>query len=195
MRILAYACTLWCVLEFGVSLSAQVNGKVGDDTAASATAKRTVDALKRRADIANAVLSGETKSEMAVDQLRGEISASGFQLEADADLGLAAFDIGQRLLAAHKGADAEKFFRASEAALSLVLGRAGRSTAREKAQYLQIRAVIRANYLNMASEARADLDAALQLTPEDKNLSQLRRLIPADAATILQQHKGPPTRG
>lgn len=150
---------------------------------------------KFRGDMAAGVASGTEAPDVAVVRLKTNASATGLKIDADADFAYAALDIGLRLIASGKPAQAETFFRAAETSLNALIVRTPDSAAGDKVQYLQARAMIRANYLAKQAEGRADLDAALQLALGDKRLLQLRRLIPADAATTLQSHKEAPSQG
>ena len=123
-----------------------------------------------RADITARVAAGEIRPAVAFDQVRAAHAPSGLKMEAKADFALATLDIGQRLIVVGKPAEAEEFFRVAEQTLSQVLDQTPDTRAREKAMYLQHRALLRGNYLNKVEEARNDLKQAVILSPEDKNL-------------------------
>lgn len=158
-------------------------------------AKSLTDAVKLRGDMADAVRNGSEKPEIALARLKKEQSPTGLKLDADADFAYAAIDIGRRLIATGKPAEAEKFFAEAEKSLDAVVKKTPDTSARDKAQYLQTRATIRANYLNKLAEGKADLDAAIALAPDDKRLQQLRKLLPADPAATLQKHQEAPVKG
>lgn len=149
-------------------------------------------AFRLRAETAAALASGQSKPEEALDRLRKANAPMGLHLEADGEFAFAAIDVGRRLLGAGKPVEAEIFFRAAEASLDLVIARAPAGAKRNKAQYLGQRGVIRANYLNKLAEGRADLEAALQVLPDDEYLRQLLNLLPADPAATLQHHQKAP---
>lgn len=131
-----------------------------------------------RGQIASDVAAGKQTPVEAIKQLRSIRSPSGLNLAADADLGLAAIDIGQRLLLRYP-AEAEEFFRAAEAALDEEVKRTDDAKAKDKAQYLQKLAMIRGNYLNKPAQARADMAAAIKLQPEDEYLAQFQKVLAA----------------
>jgi len=182
-------CAVLLALGCSVPLSAQ---SVPD---ARLTADSMAAALKLRSSIAQAVAADTTRPEDALGQLREESSPTGLKVDPDADFAVAALDVGRRLLVARKPVEAESFFRAADASLGLVILRTPDSAARDKAQYLEIRAIIRTSYLNKLAEGKADLQEALKLAPGDKRLQQMRNLLPADPASTLSNHKELPARG
>lgn len=193
MRTLARGCALVCALNLGISLLAQVApGKPG---ALVATDTAMAEGLKLRVDTTATVASGETKPEEAITALKAHDSPSGLKIDSDGDFAIAAIDVGRRLIALHKPVEAEVFFHAAEDSLGLVIGRTADSAAKDKVQYLSIRASIRAGYLNKLIEARADLDTAQKLAPENRQLKQMTRLLTADPAATIKNHKEQPTRG
>lgn len=152
-------------------------------------------AAQLRSDLTSQILSGEIKPEEAIKQLREATSATGLKIDADADFAFGATDIGLRLLAARNPAAAEPFFQAAEISLGQAIARTPDSTKQEKIQYLQARASIRADYLNKRTDAQTDFDAALKLSPDSKQLQQLRSRLGADPASAIQNHQVLPTRG
>ncbi len=128
------------------------------------------EAVALRADLTARVAAGEMRPTVAFEQVRAAHAPSGLKLEAKADFALAALDIGQRLIVVGKPAEAEEFFRAAEQTLNQILEQTPDTRAREKAMYLQHRALLRGNYLNKVEEARSDLKQAIYLVPEDKHL-------------------------
>jgi hypothetical protein len=197
MKTLARACALLCALELGAPLSAQVAQGASSASAATATdnSSAMADALQRRTDLVNYVLSGQHPAEDALQQLHAIPSPTGMQLDADADFAFAAIDVGRRLIALHKPVEAEAFFQAAEISLDAVIDRTPDTSLKDKVQYLEARANIRAEFLNKLTDARSDFDAALKLSPDDKRLQQLSRLLPADPAATLQNHKELPAKG
>jgi len=193
-----YHCTAAFLLCFSFGhfpVYAQSAPAAAAPTQAAPDLKPMTDALNFRSDMAASVGSGAEATNAAVIRLKAQAASSGLQIDSDADFAFAAIDVGRRLIALRKPAEAEAFFQAAETSLTLVIGRTSDSAATDKAQYLQKRAAIRANYLGKLSEARADLDTALQLTPDDQRLKQMHNLLPADPAATLQNHKELPTRG
>lgn len=145
-------------------------------------------ALKLRGSIAQAVAAGTTKPEDALGQLREESSPTGLKLDPDADFAFAAIDVGHRLLAAGKTVQAEKVFQAAEQSLDTVVKRTANAQAREKAQYLTQLSLIRGNYLNKKDQARQDIDEAIGLQPEDKDLKRAKDALGVPAAEFLQRN-------
>ena len=131
-------------------------------------------ALKFRADMATAVSTNQETVESALQRLKDSGTASGLTVSRDADFAQAAFDVGLRLMAADKPAAAELFFRAAEPTLEQVANQTPVTQAREKAQYLQKLAMLRGKYLNKAAQARDNMDAAVQLQPDDKSMVEVR---------------------
>lgn len=186
MKTLARACALLCAFGLGSSLAAQ--------TAADAS-KSLDDARKLRSDVAAAVAGGEVTPEIAINQLKAGNAGTGLKIEAEADFSHAALDVGRRLLGTRKPAEAEAFFRSAEESLGQLISRTPDKAARDKAQYLEIRSVIRTSYLNKLAEGKADLQDALKLVPDDKRRQQMLKLHPADPAATLNNHKEQPVRG
>jgi hypothetical protein len=141
----------------------------------SAAMKTMQAALKFRAEMAMAVGKNAEAPQSALKRLRDSGAASGMAVGRDADLGYAALDVGHKLLAIGRPDAAEVFFRAAELAFEQVANRTPRAQAREKAQYLQKLALVRGNFLNKPAQAKADIDDAILLQPEDKSLEQSRR--------------------
>lgn len=191
MRNLARACALLCALELGVSLSAQAGKSTPADTAVAASAKIMADALKLREGITSAIVSGDIKSEAAIGQLQAANSPSGLKAEPDADFGYAAIDIGQRLVAAGKAAEAETFFQAAEQSLESLVQRKADAQAREKAQLLAKLSRIRSQYLKKAAQAKADIEQAIALQPEDKGLQQARANLARTNAQVFPANLNP----
>lgn len=134
-------------------------------------------ALQFRADLVAAVGRDAETPASALQRLRDNGSASGLATARDVDLGYAALDVGHRLLALRRPDAAEVFFRAAEEGFELASNRTPRTLAREKAQYLEKLAVVRGNYLNKIAQAKADIDEAIQLQPNDKSLGESRSLL------------------
>jgi hypothetical protein len=137
------------------------------------------DAIKLREDMAAAITTGHQKADAALLQLRVQPALSG---DSDLDLASAAADVGQRLWCAGKAAEAGVFFKAAEVSLSRKIDRTPDASAQEKAQHLAARAFLRARHLNEAVLAKADLDAAQTLVPNDPYLTSLRSSLSSDKA-------------
>ena len=130
--------------------------------------------LTLRSDAAAAITAGSEKSAPVLARLKAHASPSGLKIDKDADFAFAAIDVGQRLIAAGKATEAEEFFREAEKALEKVVKKTPDSAAQDKVQFLSALAMIRSRYLNNATQAKADLDEAIKLKPEDKHLESLR---------------------
>lgn len=153
----------------------------GAAASAPAPARALTDAmssaLEYRAQLALAVAKNQEAADAALLRLSAHRDASGFVLaSADADLGYAALDVGRRLISLKRPDAAEVFFRAAEQALAQAARQAATpEQAHDKAQYLQKLATVRATYLNQAVQAKADIDEAIRLQPEDKSLVEARQ--------------------
>lgn len=134
-------------------------------------------ALALRTALARAVIDGKQASADVLLQLKASSSPSGLEINADADFALAAIDVGQRLIAARRPAEAEPFFVAAEKALEIAIEKAPDSSAQEKVILLQKLALIRADFLNKMTEAKENLDQAITLQPEDKHLRRKSDLL------------------
>ena len=165
--------------------------------AALAQKKDAVDpqaeGLRVRGDMAAAVGRGLEKPEAALARLKKHDSPSGLKTDRDADFAFAAIDVGRRLIAAGKPEDAEKFFREAEKSLESVLKKTPDTAARDRAQYLRKLALIRSQYLNKVPQAKADLDEAIRLQPEDKHLRSTRDSVAAENAEHFREK--PPAEG
>lgn len=179
---------LWCSLSLAVS--AQTTDKKPVDGA-----NKMLEASKFRGDLVKSIIDGEKDADASLERLRQHPKILGVKTDAEADFAVAAVEIGHRLIGSRKDKEAERFFRAADDSLSALIARSGQRKLHDLVQYLQIRASIRANFLNMPNEARADLDEAIKLSPEDKYLVQQRRLITADPAETLRNHKELPVKG
>lgn len=182
------------LLALGSSITVSAQQATTDSPQPAAPTSKLGDATKLRTDLVNSVISGAHTTTEALVQLRATPSPTGMQLDSDADFAFGAIDVGRRLLVLKKAVEAETFFQEADAALTQVIGRTPDSSTSDKVQYLKARASIRAEFLNRLSDARADYDAALKLSPSDLHLQQLRRLLPADPAATLQNHQSLPTK-
>jgi hypothetical protein len=184
MKTLARACALICALNLSASLSAQVATGTSAAVTTDAATGLMADALKLRSDMATAITQGNQSVDVAIGQLRTSLSPSGLQIDPDADFAFAAIDLGQRLLANKRPAEAEQFFHEAETSLLLMVGKTPDSAAAEKVKYWQQLARIQIRYLNKVVEGKADLDAAVKLQPTDKNLQGIRSELLKDKAAF-----------
>jgi tetratricopeptide (TPR) repeat protein len=133
------------------------------------------------------VVAGRDQPEAALTRLKGRKGASGASRDDDADQGLAALDIGQRLLVAGRPAAAEKFFLDAEKALEKAVRRLPDGAAAEKAMLLNNLAFIRTRYLGKSDEARADLETAARLRPNDEHTKGLHRTLAKERGDEIKQ--------
>ena len=125
-----------------------------------------------RASIIEDVLRGDRNAASAIAHLKGRKAASNFSFEGDGALGLAAIDIGKRLELVGDRASAQLFFEEAEKAL-IKAARTKSTTLEQKVIFLQKLATIQATNLNNPRAARANLDQAMELAPDSKNLENL----------------------
>ncbi|MDB6169687.1 MAG: hypothetical protein JWM88_2551 [Verrucomicrobia bacterium] len=163
---------------------------VADKPAALPEANPLVIAMKVRSEMAARIMNGTEKPPEALIRLRTLDSPSGLAIDPDASLAYAARDIGNRLLSAGKRVEAEEFFRESEKALTTVIDRTPAQSSRERADLLSSRARLRAEYLNEAIAARADIDEAIQLVPDDAALKQLRAVLASSRSEFFKDSAG-----
>jgi hypothetical protein len=147
-----------------------------DQAAVDQILTRMTDARKIREDMAQAVASGAEKPAAALLRLKTYPTPCGLGYPAEANFALAAIDIGQRLLALEKRAEAEEFFAAAELPLEAAT-KLEATPVEHRVQFLRELALVRADYLAKAKEAKADLEAAIALQPDDQSLQAARRLI------------------
>jgi len=131
-------------------------------------------ALQFREEIASAVAAQSETPQAALKRLWDSGAASGMNVPRDADYGYASLDIAHRLLAVRQVEAAEAFFQAAEAGFDQASARTPRGQAREKAEYLRQLAHVRGKFLNKIAQAKADIDEAIQLQPNDKTLVEVR---------------------
>ncbi len=165
-----------------VILNAQLAPDAATMKAALALREDTVKAVREKRDTVGGALA----------RLKVQASPSGLRLDRDADFAFAAIDVGQRLVASGDPESAEPFFREAENALAAALNRTPDSAARDKAAFLQKRAWVRSRFLGMPKEARADLEAAIVLRPDDKHLHYQREQVVTEHGPEMM---GPPPRG
>lgn len=142
------------------------------DVEADARAMREAAAL--RSAMADAVAKGTEKPAAALVRLKSQNKASGLKLEAELDFAYASLDLGHRLLAMNRPDEAEKFFQAAEQSLEQVVKRTPDSQSRDKAEYLQKLAHVRVDCLGKGAQAKQDIEQAVALQPDDKDLKRAR---------------------
>jgi hypothetical protein len=175
-------CVLLIAIGALVRLPAQTDG----------TAKLMGDALQLRGELAAAIVAGRLKTAEALTRLGEAPAPMGLGLDHEAEYALAAIDVGQRLIAGRKPAEAEPFFVEAEKSLGNVIQKTPDTAARDKATLFENRAFVRENFLNKTAGADADLAEAIALQPEDKQLQRRREMLPKPKITgKIEQPKGP----
>jgi hypothetical protein len=147
--------------------------------------KVMTEAAAFRREMAASVITGKETPRDAVARLREENRPSGLKIDGDADIALSAIDIGQRLIAAGKPAEAEIFFRDAEKSLDLAMAKSRDGANEDKALFLKKLSLIRGNYLGKVTQAVADLDQAIALQPEDKDLVRSKEALVSARADYL----------
>lgn len=142
-----------------------------------------------RSALTDGIVAGKHTPQAALELLRGRRNAMGLGHEASADLAFALSDVAQRLLAKGQPEKAELFFKEADQALGQAINRLPDAQAETKAMLLEQRAHIRAEYLNRAQEADADLEKASELQPEDQRVKRKRELL-APAKTGRKDKSG-----
>ncbi|HEY4299307.1 MAG TPA: hypothetical protein VGM73_00440 [Candidatus Didemnitutus sp.] len=145
------------------------------------------DARQFRADLVSSIVAGNESADTALARLKTQASASGLAVTPDADLGFAAIDMGQRLLLVRRSVEAMKFFQTAESALAGLVQKTSDTQAWDKTQYLQQLAFVRSRYLGEATQAKADLDRAIALRPDDSYLIQLRTLLASEHGGLFSR--------
>lgn len=124
-------------------------------------------ALRLREQIAAEITTGKSSAAAALARLRAPGTMPSVVGDREEDFALAAGDIGRRLLATEKPAEAEEFFRAAEVALTAALAKA---QGKERARPLAARALLRARFLGDPDGGKKDIAEALEIAPEDDGL-------------------------
>lgn len=173
----------WCVQLN----STPVSSASTPDSQSSANSEESelIAALQWRENLAKLVASQNLSSAEAIAQLRARNSASGLSLEPAADFAFAAIDVGQRLIAATKAREAEPFFLAAEQSLAAVVLATTDRQAREKSIYLRKLALIRGRYLKKPDQAKRDIEQAIVLQPEDKELQRAKDFLARSTAQVF----------
>lgn len=151
--------------------------------AATAMARTMNEGLKFRSELVASITDGKETPAAALARLKSRKAPGGLDnIDPAADLGLAAIDIGHRLIAAGKPDEAEKFFAEAEKSLDQMVKRTPDSAARDKALFLRKLSFIRGRYLNKVAQAKADIEQAIALQPEDKGLQRVKDDLAKDNA-------------
>ncbi len=143
--------------------------------AAQAQSSSAVDllaALRLREQIAAEITTSKSSAPATLARLRTPGAIPSVVGDREEDFALAAGDIGRRLLAAEKPAEAEEFFRAAEVALTAALAKA---QGKERARPLAARALLRARFLGNPDGGKKDIAEALEIAPEDEGLKATAR--------------------
>lgn len=160
-----------------------VETKPTDQSAVDSTA--LVVGLKLRENAAAMLATGTEKPEATIARLKAHASPSGLKIDHDADFALAALEVGQRLIPKGKYAEAEKLFQEAEKSFVLVVAKTPDSAARDKAMLLQKLALIRGQYLNNPVQAKADIEAAIKLQPDEKYFQTIRDQLASSQGRIV----------
>lgn len=163
---------LTCALVL-TSLSAQTSNEP-DPTQVAADFQQMLDASKYREELTQSILDGDVNAVAALGKMKARQNSSGLRVDVDTDLALAALDMGRRLVAANHPAEAETFFQEAEKALSKAIPNTPDGETDKKSDLLAERAALRINYLNDVKGGRADIDAAVNLLPENARLKAVR---------------------
>lgn len=149
-------------------------------TAATAQEVNKVDpkwraAIEYRAAMAEAIATFKEDPTAALVRLQNSDVIKAQSTEPDRDLAVAAIDIGHRLISLGHPSAAEAFFRLADKTLTSALNQKKAALgSKEKAQYLKYRAHVQGNFLSRPEQARADIDAAIALQPDDQSLQEAR---------------------
>ena len=139
------------------------------------------------ADMVSGILGGKEQASAAVLRLKTIARPSWAKGDPDGDYGYAAIDLGSRLIAVGKPAEAALFFKVAETSFLTVLKKTPDAEAMVKAGYLQNLALIHGTYLNNPTQALVDLNQALALLPNDPYLLATRSNLLSDKAAFFQQ--------
>jgi hypothetical protein len=153
---------------------------------AAVAANDTNAPLKLRRELAEALIKGTEKTAGALSRLKACPSASGLKLDSGADFAFAAIDVGQRLIAGGRPTEAEIFFREAEQSLALAVKHTPDTAARDKAMLLRRLSFIRGRYLNQVAQAKADIEQAMALQPDDQGLQVARASLASENADYFR---------
>lgn len=158
---------LWLIVTAGFS--------VGTEAETAQIDSKLRAAISFRADMADAIATLRENPNAALARLQKAEEIKGLSAEPDADLAVSALDVGHRLISLGHPSAAEAFFRLADEALTKVLSQQKAAFGdKERVQYLKYRAHLRGDFLNRQALARADIDAAVSLQPDDKSLEETR---------------------
>lgn len=165
-------------ISTGLLLVVTAGFAVGTDADKAQIDPKLHAAISFRAAMAESVAAAKEYPTAALVRLAKAEELKGLSVEPDADLATAAMDVGHRLVSLGNPAAAEAFFRFADEKLSGLLDKDKAFFGnKERAQYLRFRAHLRGNFLNRPSHARADIDAAIVLQPDDQSLQEARTLL------------------
>ena len=174
------------VIAVFLALLAPLSAQVAPATPSAATPPaspelQTIQAgLLLRSDAAAAITAGSEKSAPAIARLKAHNSPSGLKIDKEADFAFAAIDVGQRLIAAGKPTEAEEFFLEAEKSLDKAVKKTADTQSHDKAMFLEKLSLIRGLYLNKADQAKADIEQAITLQPDDGNLKKTKDRLERD---------------
>ena len=186
-------CFVLAALYASAHLTAQTSptGTAKTTAQVQADLKLFTDAQKLRDDSATAISNGAETPDSIMARLQASDSPTGLKIDHDADFAFAAIGIGQRLIAARHPAEAEKLFLEAEKRLVLAVQNTPDKTPQIKAQFLTKLSFIRGNYLGNAVQAKADIEQAIALQPDDKDLQQMKAtLLSGNAELFKNQPQG-----
>ncbi len=160
-------------MQFRIPILAAVSATLALTSPAQTTSIEAMTAARSlRQELALAVSQSAQSSSKALALLRGNKGASGRAGSSDADFAYAALDVGYRLMALERPEAAEDFFRAAELSFAAELNRTAQ--ARGRAELLHQLAILRGRFLGKIAQAKADMDEAVRLQPNDVGLREAR---------------------
>jgi tetratricopeptide (TPR) repeat protein len=144
-----------------------------------------LDAIEFRKEMTAGIISGAETADAAVARLKAQHLDPQLQIDPDGYFALAASDVGERLVPARKGPDAQVFFLAARKALAAAINNTPDARPTEKAQYLSQLAFILYRRLNAIPAAKAAIEQAIALDPTNENLVRLRAQMASEHASIF----------
>jgi len=145
------------------------------------------EALARREAMVAEIGRGSLTASAAIERLKVDDSPTGFKPERNADFAFAALDLALRLVGSGQVSSAEPFFAEADKALTAALDAKPAPSAKDRAMLLQKRALIRANYLNQPAAAKADLEEAAKLQPDDDSVRHKLEMLPGGNSGSVDQ--------
>jgi hypothetical protein len=146
-------------------------------TGAVLSADPQMAAQQVRSTMVAGIVNGGLQADVALAELQGLTKPMGLPADPAADFGYAAIDVGHRLIASGKPAAAEIFFKAGEASLAALVLQTPDTQAWNKAQLLQQLSLLRSHFLNNPVQAKADIERAIALQPNDALLQRQQALL------------------